>query len=95
MKKVFMGGSKSLKTLSPAALSALNGYLAEGTEFLVGDCAGADCAFMVWDGRSKGTFLNILEMLKREKPVSVLLSRSSQVIPVTSYAELEPYLSKG
>lgn len=42
MKKVFAGGSKTLKSLPPETVPILSGLLAEGASFLVGDCMGAD-----------------------------------------------------
>lgn len=42
MKKVFAGGSKTLKSLPPETVPVLSGLLAEGASFLVGDCMGAD-----------------------------------------------------
>lgn len=40
--KVFISGSKSISALSEEVKSSLDEHIALGTEFLVGDCYGAD-----------------------------------------------------
>ena len=42
--KLFISGSKSISALSDDVKSALDDYMANGTEFLVGDCYGVDAA---------------------------------------------------
>ncbi len=42
--KLFISGSKSISVLSDDVKSALDDYMANGTEFLVGDCYGVDAA---------------------------------------------------
>jgi hypothetical protein len=34
----------------------------------------ADCGFMIWDGRSRGTLLNMQRLLESSKPVVVYFS---------------------
>lgn len=40
--KIFIGGSKTLKALSPCMKRALDSVCKKGCEVLVGDCFGAD-----------------------------------------------------
>lgn len=42
--KLFISGSKSISVLSDEVKSTLDNYMANGTEFLVGDCYGVDAA---------------------------------------------------
>lgn len=42
--KLFISGSKSISVLSDDVKSTLDNYMANGTEFLVGDCYGVDAA---------------------------------------------------
>lgn len=42
--KLFISGSKSISVLSDDVKSALDDYMANGTEFLIGDCYGVDAA---------------------------------------------------
>ena len=42
--KLLISGSKSISVLSDDVKSTLDNYMANGTEFLVGDCYGVDAA---------------------------------------------------
>ena len=37
----------------------------------------ADCGFMIWDGKSKGTLNNIIDLMERKKSVDVYLTYNS------------------
>lgn len=43
--KIFLGGSKTLGALPQEAKDRLDGYIAAGYSFIIGDCHGADLAF--------------------------------------------------
>jgi hypothetical protein len=48
----------------------------------------ADCGFMLWDGKSKGTLNNILNLLERGKKVSVYFSPKRIMINLLSTRDL-------
>ena len=136
MRKIFIGGSRSVTRLDADARARLDGILREGLPIVIGDANGADravqqylkgrgyahvevfCAagscrnnvggwpvreipatapsqrktfrdhtakdrrmaeecssgIMLWDGRSPGTALNVLRLLRAGKPVAVYLT---------------------
>ena len=45
----------------------------------------ADCAVMIWDRRSRGTFLNILNMVALGKPTRVVLQDGSAEYDIASF----------
>jgi hypothetical protein len=49
----------------------------------------ADFGFMIWDGKSKGTLNNVLNLIQQEKSVLVYFSPRQQFFPVKSKAEVE------
>lgn len=53
----------------------------------------ADHGFMLWDGRSKGTLNNILNLVEQEKPVLVYFSPNTSFVPVKSASDLYTLLS--
>jgi len=54
----------------------------------------ADYGFMLWDGKSKGTLNNIINLLKRQKKVLVFFSPGKEFYNLISFDELESLLSK-
>ena len=44
----------------------------------------ADCGFMIWDGKSKGTLSNIAELLSRNKTCEVYLNEDKTITVLTS-----------
>ena len=159
--KVFVGGSKSLKSLPEAMLARLREFMGMGAEFLVGDCWGADfliqrflaeegnyrnakvyategearynqahlevravkpelsgwgrrfCrsdgygyysakdkamaldadfGLMAWDGRSRGTFINLVNMALLGKPVEVV-NGNSDSSPIKSLENIRGILA--
>lgn len=52
----------------------------------------ADYGFMIWDGRSKGTLNNMLNLVLRGKKVLVYLSACDKMYVVGSQADLENLL---
>ena len=48
----------------------------------------ADCGFMLWDGKSKGTLNNILRLLENGKKVSVYFSPKKLMINLLSTRDL-------
>lgn len=53
----------------------------------------ADYGFMLWDGKSKGTLNNIINMIVRKKPVLVYFSPKRKFFTVKSDSELTELLS--
>ncbi|PIQ96126.1 MAG: hypothetical protein COV67_11200 [Nitrospinae bacterium CG11_big_fil_rev_8_21_14_0_20_56_8] len=53
----------------------------------------ADYGFMVWDGKSKGTLNNIVNLLIRNKPVAVYLSLKRKFFTLRSDKDLTELLS--
>ena len=54
----------------------------------------ADYGFMIWDGESKGTLNNVLNLLKEGKPVLIYRSPSREFLEIKSQEELKPILDK-
>lgn len=52
----------------------------------------ADFGFMIWDGESKGTLNNILNLIERQKTVVVYFGPQKECVTVSAPAELEPML---
>ena len=52
----------------------------------------ADCAVMVWDRRSHGTFLNILNMVTLGKPVHAILQDGSAEYDIASFEDIHKLL---
>jgi hypothetical protein len=53
-----------------------------------------DYGFMIWDGKSKGTLNNIINLLKRHKKVLVYFSPDKKFYNLISFDELERLLAK-
>lgn len=54
----------------------------------------AACGFMLWDGKSRGTLLNIRRLLEAGKPVVVYFAPDHSCHTVRNEAELTPLLAK-
>lgn len=48
----------------------------------------ADYGFMLWDGKSKGTLNNILNLLQQDKPALVYFSKSKSFVPIKTNEDL-------
>ena len=51
--------------------------------------AEADYALMLWDGKSRGTFTNIADLVQKEKPVVVYLAPHKSFVTVREPDQLE------
>jgi hypothetical protein len=54
----------------------------------------ASCGFMIWDGRSRGTINNIVNLLHQDKPVSVYFSPDKSWHTLKSPQDLPELLDK-
>jgi hypothetical protein len=54
----------------------------------------ADCGFMIWDAKSKGTFLNILRLVDSGKPTAVYFSPAHECSTIRNRADLNALLSR-
>jgi hypothetical protein len=66
--------------------------------YTVKDRAMADAAeygLMLWDGKSKGTFNNILSLARQNKLVVVYIALTKSFLNVRSFADLRVVLAKG
>ena len=54
----------------------------------------ANYGFMLWDGMSKGTLNNIINLLERDKYVLVYFSPSEEFITIKTYSDLEHLLRR-
>lgn len=54
----------------------------------------ADHGFMLWDGKSKGTLNNILNLLEQQKTALVYFSPTKEFVPVKSFVDLEALIAK-
>ena len=79
--KLFISGSKSISVLPDDAKQALNEYMANGTEILVGDCYGVDAAVQMYLD-SKG-YSNVIVYCSGETPRNNFVTGAK----VCSYAE--------
>ena len=52
----------------------------------------ADCGFMLWDGKSKGTLANIVNLLNLRKKTLLYLAPKKQFLKLSSFEELEEVL---
>lgn len=52
----------------------------------------ADCGFMLWDGKSKGTLTNIINLLNVGKKTLLYLSSKRQFLKLSSFEELQEVL---
>jgi adenine-specific DNA-methyltransferase len=54
----------------------------------------ADCGLMIWDGKSKGTLLNVHRLIEFGKPVVVYFSPSRECRTIKTQADLRVLLSQ-
>jgi len=54
----------------------------------------ADCGFMIWDGKSRGTLLNAQRLLGAGKPVVVYFSPDRECITIRTQDELKALLTR-
>lgn len=54
----------------------------------------ADYGLMVWDGKSRGTLNNILNLLKAEKKILVYFSQEKNIYYLTNFADLTQILKR-
>jgi hypothetical protein len=56
--------------------------------------ATADYGFVLWDGKSPGSFNNIMELLKKNKKTLVYFAPDKHFYPVSKLEDAENLLSK-
>ena len=54
----------------------------------------ADYGFMIWDGKSKGTLNNIINLIARKKKVLIYLSPADKMIVIHNHNDLEMLIGK-
>lgn len=54
----------------------------------------ADCGFMLWDGRSRGTFMNIRRLVDAGKPTAVYIAPSQEFINARTRQDLAELLNR-
>ena len=52
----------------------------------------ADFGFMLWNGKSRGTFNNMLNLLRLKKYVIVYLSLDNKIYPINSFETLQKWI---
>ena len=147
--KVFIGGSRSIKTFEEPVREELYSIYQKGYDILIGDCRGvdtivqsfyadlhygnvlvyagngkarnnvgnwrinavptdeknkgfyfyrqkdlamaedADCGFMIWDEKTRGTLNNMLNLCMREKPLLVYLSNRKKMLKLKTMSDLQ------
>jgi len=55
--------------------------------------AEATVGLMLWDGRSRGTLLNVLRLVAQEKPVVVYLQLERSFVEIRRRLDLPPVLA--
>ena len=53
-----------------------------------------DYGFMIWDGKSKGTLNNIINLLKENKKVLVYFSPNKEFYKLITFDDLEKLLAR-
>lgn len=48
----------------------------------------ADCGFMIWNGKSKGTLCNIINLIQLNKPVTVYFTPTKELFSIKNIKEL-------
>jgi len=154
MKKVFIGGSRSVTRLNKAVTQIMDRIVEEGQCVLIGDANGtdravqaylfdkkyqdvivfctrgacrnnlggwktrsidtlvrdntfqfyaakdlamvseADCGFMIWDSRSRGTLTNIINLVKVQKPVDAYSTRAKASYQILGRSDLASLLDQ-
>lgn len=54
----------------------------------------ADCGFVIWDGKSSGSFRNVLDMLKRQKPSQVYFLPENQFYTISTIEDAQHLLGR-
>jgi hypothetical protein len=54
----------------------------------------ADCGFMLWDGKSRGTLLNVQRLLEARKPVVIYFAPDRECMTVRTPDELKALLAR-
>ena len=49
----------------------------------------ADCGLMLWDGESRGTLANVVNLVNEEKPVAVYVSQRRRFLNARKPADIE------
>lgn len=49
----------------------------------------ADCGLMLWDGESRGTLANVVNLVREDKPVAVYVSRQRKFMNARTTADVE------
>ena len=55
----------------------------------------AEYGFMLWDGKSKGTINNVVNLSREGKPVVVYIAPKKQFITVKAFDDLRGVLAQG
>jgi hypothetical protein len=55
----------------------------------------AECGLMLWDGKSKGTVSNVVNLSRDHKPVVVYVAPTRQFRTIKSFGDLEDLLAQG
>ena len=54
----------------------------------------ADCGFMLWDGKSKGTLLNVQRLLEARRPVVIYFAPDHECMTIRTAEELKALLAR-
>lgn len=54
----------------------------------------ADCGFMLWDGKSRGTLLNVQRLVETRKPVVIYFAPNRECITVRTRGEIKALLAR-
>ncbi|MCX5991883.1 MAG: hypothetical protein NTZ04_06095 [Chloroflexi bacterium] len=73
-----------------ASIKGIDFYSAKDLEMV----KEADYGFMLWDGKSRGTLLNIVRLLERDKKTLVYVSPKRTFLTLTTPADVEGLLAK-
>ena len=97
--EVFCAGGECRNNLGgwPVRTVPVNGKRKDFSFYASKDRAMADeasCGLMIWDGKSVGTLMNVLRLVRQRKPVVVYTDPSKQFSDLKSEADWEAFVSR-
>jgi len=74
-----------LRVPTPKGLKGFDFYSVKDRQMAI----EADCGMMLWDGESRGTLANVMNLVRDEKPVAVYISKQRRFVSARTPAEVD------
>lgn len=74
-----------LKVATPSGLKGFEFYSAKDKQM----ATEADCGLMIWDGESRGTLANVMNLVREDKPVAVYLSKQRRFVNALTLSDVD------